>query len=480
MCSHSRKFPLCFFILLTSFLTFTKCSDQLSWQHILANLNNNIGADFADEESRAGTNDIERLNAYSGKLFQYTLPEMNLKDVTVSEHGSGTLPKWLSFDVTNRTLHGVPTDDDIRSGIQLGVRKLSEVAGDALKSLVLNVHHNREPMKCNHSSRSKVQSSFASPNSGVLNSVSMIFASDLSKHVGSLRSQLMQKISEEFDQPIHSLYMERGNRLRRDVGLENGIRFAGPGDAHDNEEGDDQGGFTVSWKINCGPVDLKLDPHVKLLKDLSVKEDFASRFLQPVLGWFVHSSEDKATPRVRRAIGGADSTPIAGTPVPASMTVSPSVSVPSPSAIQPSQSTAIVKTVSPPAPTTAPKQPTTAPRVPTTVAKVPTTKQPTTAAKVPTTQPKVPTTTPPRVPTTQKPTTKLPVVVVKATTKPPQPPQPTTKKPVVVVEPEITILEPLGVIQSAYENQARVVNLENLFQSSSPLTIELQYSPNDG
>ena len=151
-------------------------------------------------------------------------------------------------------MHGVPTDEDIRSGIKIVFRKKHENTVNGLigetKVIVINVYNNREPFTCEIHTVNRTKRAIRDPyaeTSGVITTGSIIFSANISKDVGRKRVRLLRKIAQQLDQPITSLYLEIGNRLRNDVALENGIRMAGPGDRVTISEP----GFTVTWKIKC-------------------------------------------------------------------------------------------------------------------------------------------------------------------------------------------------------------------------------------
>jgi len=320
------------FIITCSLHTTVKTALEPSYQSVQNILHERIEEIFGNDDNEV------HLKVESGKFFRYVFTGDNTASLYEAyESGKSSLPHWLAFDSRKNKLIGVPTEQDIQTGLKIEFRvkhengingeiaATSHIFIDVIATTKKKFQHANE---CGDETRTVA---------------SLIFNSNLEHFDGVARTKVLRKLANKFDFGINEYYLESGNRMDSKSLLTSSIRMAGPGTAIT----EDQPGFTVSWKIKCG-YELAGDATVGILRQLSQEENFSSISSVPIIGWFIVSTKAN---RMRRA-ADANKTPgvtptVVGTPT---LGPSPSVTVKPTGIVKPtpSKSKEIMTSTKPP------------------------------------------------------------------------------------------------------------------------------------
>ncbi|XP_064488826.1 dystroglycan 1-like isoform X2 [Ornithodoros turicata] len=259
--------------------------------------------------------------AAAGRLFNYTIPSDAFTGPVarfeVTEAGEGTLPKWLHFIESTRTLVGVPLDTDIGQHY-ISVKAISQhsneltdrnsVAKDVFSIDVLeepqtfqgatnmNDLNQPEPTKC--------------PSTEPVTLATVIVDVDVTSLEPPSRALLLGHFLRFLSLPTHAVRlvaMASDSHAYDDSAI-----MAGPGDALQRYSA----GAQLQWRVGCGSsVDSAHAAGLQKLEPAARHGELAKELGHKVVGWHVTSVQPRSTRRKRaRAEAFYGATPIPGLP----------------------------------------------------------------------------------------------------------------------------------------------------------------------
>lgn len=284
-------------------------------------------------------------SAVVGRIFQMKVPnkmeDVYLGDVVkITEMGKDSLPTWLHWDASSRTLQGLPLEED--KGVHYISVSISNHTKSSSSSEVFSIEvHPEDHMDADSAQLASNQASaeddvqpFMCGNEEPVTVLTVILDADLTKMSSEQRVELLDNMRSFSGVGLQHMKILPvvNNRL-----FDMSAFMAGPGNAKKVVEN----GALLSWKLGCS-LEQSTVPDINSVQGPAKEGTMSAKLGYPVVGWHIANKKPHVPKRVRRQLNNTP-TPVLAVLPPTTIVEPPVRIIPtlsSPSIAAPTESSA--------------------------------------------------------------------------------------------------------------------------------------------
>nr|XP_046241178.1 dystroglycan [Scatophagus argus]XP_046241180.1 dystroglycan [Scatophagus argus] len=297
------------------------------------------------QEGTAAPTAFPDSSAVVGRIFQMKVPnkveDVILSDIVkITELGKDSLPAWLHWDASSRTLQGLPLEED--KGVHyISVSHLhTKSASSSSEVFSIEVHPedhldaDSAQLASNQATDENDVQSFMCGNEDPVTVLTVILDADLTKMSSEQRVELLDNMRSFSGVGLQHMKILPvvNNRL-----FDMSAFMAGPGNAKKVVEN----GVLLSWKLGCS-LEQSTVPDINSVQGPAKEGTMSAKLGYPVVGWHIANKKPHVPKRVRRQLNNTP-TPVLAVLPPTTVVEPPVRIIPtlsSPSIAAPTESSA--------------------------------------------------------------------------------------------------------------------------------------------